>query len=101
MRLKRVVRYLQEKPRAVQLFKWAAEEKEVKVQVDSDWAGCLVTRRSTSGGVLLKGPHVLGHWSRTQPTVALSSGEAEVNAALKGGCEILSVKELLEQWARG
>ena len=43
------------------------------------------------------GDHLLTHWSRTQSCVALSSGEAELNAMLKAGCEGLSMKYLLEE----
>ena len=46
---------------------------------------------------MYRGCHLLAHWSRTQTTVALSSGEAELNAALKGGVELLGVKELLSE----
>ena len=49
---------------------------------------------------MLRGAHILGHWSRTQPNVALSSGEAVLNAALKGACELLSARELLQEWGR-
>ena len=41
------------------------------------------------------GQHLVGHWSRTQQCVALSSGEAELNATLKGACEGFGVKYLL------
>ena len=64
---------------------------------DSDWAGCTKTRRSTSGGGILSGTHLLTHWSRTQTCVALSSGEAELNAMLKAACEGLSLLYLLEE----
>ena len=47
---------------------------------------------------MLLGGHVLSHWARTQATVALSSGEAELNAALKGASECLALKSLLEEW---
>ena len=43
----------------------------------------------------MRGSHCLAHWSRTQLNVALSSGEAELNAALKGGSELLSLRTLL------
>ena len=45
----------------------------------------------------MMGDHLLTHWSRTQSCVALSSGEAELNAMLKAGCEGLSMKYLLEE----
>ena len=43
---------------------------------------------------------MLGHWSRTQATIALSSGEAELNATLKGGCELIGLGVLEEEWGR-
>ncbi len=98
MRLKRVLRYLRGCPRAAFLFKWQPRHFHIRCQVDSDWAGCVRTRRSTSGGLLTRGGHCLGHWSRTQATVALSSGEAELNAAVKGGVELLGIRELLLEW---
>ena len=55
------------------------------------------TRRSTFGGVLFHGSHCLGHWSKTQPVVAFSSGGTELNAALKGGSEILGTQGMLQE----
>ena len=47
------------------------------IYVDSDWAGCHDTRRSTSGvSLFVLGANILSH-SRTQATVALSSGGAD------------------------
>ena len=43
------------------------------------------------------GRHLVAHWSRTQATVALSSGEAEVNAALKAGSEGLGIRSLCQE----
>ncbi len=57
-----------------------ASEVRITAYSDSDWAGCLRTRRSTSGGVMTLDHSTVGHWSRTQAVVALSSGEAEYYA---------------------
>ena len=76
---------------------WQEKQKGLKGHADSDWAGCLRTRRSTSGGTVSLGQHLLAHWSRTQVGVALSSGEAELNAALKAGCECIGVKVMAEE----
>eukprot|EP00969_Alexandrium_andersonii_P114563 5064557-Alexandrium_andersonii.AAC.1 len=35
------------------------------------------SRRSTCGGVCMRGQHAIKHWSTTRKTIALSSGEAE------------------------
>ena len=94
--LKRLARYLAEFPECRSLFHWQSGPTEVSVYTDSDWAGCTRTRRSTSGGIILLGSHLVMHWSRTQQTVALSSCEAELNAMNKGGTEGLGLKHLLE-----
>ena len=95
IKLKRLLRYLRGVPRAGILYRWQDAGKSLTAQVDSDWASCSRTRRSTSGGLLLRGKHVLSAWSRTQATVALSSGEAELNGALKGAAELLGASALL------
>ena len=37
----------------------------------------------------------MGHWSRTQPTIALSSGEAELNASNLGGSEGIGLRNII------
>ena len=61
---------------------------------DSDWGGDQRTRRSTSGGLLLRGVHTIGHWSRTQQVVACSSAEAELNGICKAAAEGLAARNL-------
>ena len=63
--------------------------------VDSDWAGCKATRKSTSGGVLHINRVCVHHYARTQTTVALSSGEAELYAIGTGVAESLGLKNFL------
>ena len=65
---------------------------------DSDWAGDVVRRRSTSGGVVMVNGMVVAHWSKLQSNVALSSGDAELNAAVTGIAETIGVYELLSEW---
>ena len=97
VRLKRILRYLQGAPRASYVFKLHPQVTELVGQVDSDWAGCTRTRRSTSCRIIYKGLRCLAHWSRTQATIALSSGEAELNAALKGAAELLGAQEMMRE----
>ena len=47
------------------------------------------------GRVVLVGGHLIQHWSRTQQLVALSSAEAELNAAVKAGQEGIGIGNLL------
>ena len=52
-KMKRLARYLLGPPRQVLMFQPCLEEApEMLVYSDSGWAGCLKTRKSTSGGVL-------------------------------------------------
>ena len=48
--LKRVARYLIGRPRQYQEFRWQRMPKKLTTFTDSDFAGCLRTRKSTSGG---------------------------------------------------
>ena len=92
--LKRVVRYLVGAPRLVWFFSGAGEEmpRFIDVHVDSDWAGKLADRRSTSGGVITVDGGCLKTWSRTQKTRALSSGEAEYYSLVGGAAEGLGLQ---------
>jgi len=94
-RVRRIGRYLKENLRLVQEFGWQEEGAEVRVYTDSDWAGGDRTRKSTSGGVIMRGRHCLKFWSKTQQTIALSSGEAELMALVKGCCEGLGMQSLM------
>ena len=57
--LKRVARYLISHRRLVHTYEWQDECPTVSVHTDSNWAGCLKTRKSTSGACLFNGTH--GH----------------------------------------
>ena len=55
----------------------------VDVYNDTDWFGRPRTRHSTSGGCVVIGQHCIRSWSSTQPSVTLSSGEAEFYGLVK------------------
>ena len=65
------------------------------VYTDTDWAGCPKTRKSTSGGSVMFGSHLIKHWSSTQTSVALSSGEAEFAGVIRGAGQGLGYQALL------
>ena len=98
--LKRLARYLAGKPRVILHFGWQRAPSTLDVYSDSDRAGCVRTRRSTSGGALMRGSHVLKTWSTTQPTIALSSAEAELIAAVRGAAEGLTALTLCTDFGR-
>ena len=95
-RLKRLARFLVGAPRLVYKYDWAHDcpDNELTVIVDTDFAGCRVSRRSTNGGVIMRGNHCLRHWSSTQTTVALSSGEAELGGLCKGAANGIGMRSV-------
>ena len=95
LRLKRVARYLAEVPRYVQKYAWQQPEIRVNAYADSDWAGHKVSRKSTSGGLLMIGGHLIKSWSSTQPVIALSSGEAELYALVKAASQAKGLCSLM------
>ena len=68
---------------------------DIACYVDSDWAGCSRTRKSTSGSTVQVLDCDVIYSSRTQATVALSSGETELYAIGQGVNEALFVKNLV------
>jgi hypothetical protein len=94
MIVKRIIRYLKGKPRVAIRYKFQEESEGIVVYTDSDWAGDIETRKSTSGGVVCRGSHTISWWCKLQSNIALSSCEAELNAALKGAVEGLNVQRL-------
>ena len=94
-RLKRLGRYLKGKPRLQQMLAWQQGQTTLKVYSDADWAGCKDSRRSTTGGCVKIGAHMVKGWSKTQSLIALSSGEFEFYASLKAAAEGLGVLAML------
>ena len=93
-KLKKLGRYLSGRARVVVQFKFQELPNSVNVWVDSDWAGCLRTRRSTIGGGIRVGGHTVKTWSSTQAIVATSSGEAEYHGVVKGASALLGFRAL-------
>ena len=63
---------------------------------DADWAGDKETRRSTSGYCCSLGSGVVSWLSKKQPTVALSTTEAEYRVATQATCEATWFEILLK-----
>ena len=96
-KLKRVVRYLAGKPRLLHCYNWGKEKLDqqyLEIYVDTDFAGCKETRRSTNGGVCLLGGCNVRQWAKTQTTLALSSGEAELHGINMGITQGLGLQSL-------
>ena len=99
LKLKRTARYLKSHGRLVYNFPWGEnsipDEDYIDIFVDTDFAGCAQTRRSTSGGVILYHGHCVKHWSTTQTTLSLSSGESELHGISKGVSLGLGMQSLI------
>ncbi len=92
--LKRLGRFVAGHKRLVYHYPWQTADR-VDTYSDTDWAGCPKTRKSTSGGCLMLGRHLLKSWSSTQTSIALSSGEAEFYGVVKAGGISLGFQSLL------
>ena len=70
---------------------------EIQAFADSDWAGCVKTRKSTSGASLALWGVTIATSSRTQATQALRSAEAELYAMGMAIQDALHLQSLLQE----
>ena len=63
---------------------------------DADWANNKSSRKSVSGGVIFLDGQYAFSYSRTQKTVALSSGESEYYALTGAVAEGIGIREAVE-----
>ena len=81
--------------RVVNKYAYQKYCKIIDVWSDTDHAGCMQTRKSTTGGVTMFGNHVIKHWSSTQTLIALSSGEAEYCGCVRAVSHVLGLRSIL------
>ena len=82
-------------PRLVHVYKLQDSPSAVDIYVDTDFAGCKETRSSTSGGAVVVGGCLVKHWSKTQTTISLSSGESELHGIAQGMAQSLGIQSLM------
>ena len=97
-RLKRVAKYLHGHPDCLQWYPFQEDTDTDVLTTDADWATCKESLRSNSGRTLQLENHLIAAWSRVQPRIALSSGEAELNAGMRGILEILGFVHLMREF---
>lgn len=104
--LKRLGKFMKKRPRLARVYHFQGEVvgkasiEEFFSPVDSNWADCKRSCKSTSGGAIKVGKHSITEWSITQSTVSLSSGEAEFYAILRGAQEGLAIQAMAKEMGR-
>ena len=95
--LKRGVRYLRGNPRLVHLFPNQTQFTNLELWVDADHAGCIRSRKSTTGTALRLGKCTIRRTCKSQAVIALSSGEAEYYGLVSGLCQALGEQSILSK----
>ena len=67
---------------------WQEAPESLVGFVDSDFAACPRTRKSTAGGCIKWCQYMIKSRAKTLPFLALSSGEAELVAVVRGAMEL-------------
>ena len=96
--LKRIGRYLKGRPRLIWKYHWQGEVGIVDITSDANWAGCRRGRKSTSGGTIMIGSHLVRTYSKSQATIAKSSAESELYALVRASAEGLGIATLLSDF---
>ena len=94
LKLKKIGRYLLYRGRVAHLYRWQGLPTTFTVFVDSNWAGCPKTKRSTTGAAVGSGDCRIRSLSNTQSNIALSSAEAELYAMVHGASEGLGAQAM-------
>ena len=91
-------KYLKSHDRSGYQYRYQDMPQGLTIWTDTDYAGCKRTRKSTSGGVVMWGSHLIKSWSSTQSVIALSSGEAEYYGIVKGASVGLGLQAVLRDF---
>ena len=100
--LKRMGRFLKHRPILVQHFRNQMHHQrgitDLEVWCGADHAGCIGTRKSTTGCVILLGTSTTKTFWRGQGMISMSSGEAEYYGLVSAAAEALGEASLLKDW---
>ncbi|GAU24969.1 hypothetical protein TSUD_312040 [Trifolium subterraneum] len=93
--IKRIMRYVKGTVGLGIMYKRTDDNLQLHGWSDSDYAGDLDDRKSTSGYVFMLGSGAISWSSRKQPIVTLSTTEAEFVAAASCACQSLWLRNML------
>ncbi|KAI3797947.1 hypothetical protein L1987_33212 [Smallanthus sonchifolius] len=95
--VKMIFRYLKGKPR---LGLWYSKQQsfDFKAYTDSDYGGCNLDRKSTSGGCQFLGDRLVSWQCKKQSMVSVSTCEAEYIAAASCCSQILWIQQQLRDY---
>eukprot|EP00253_Pinus_taeda_P007023 PITA_07023 len=91
---KRILRYVKGTKSFGILYN-VSEHSDLVGYTDSDWAGSVDDRKSTSGYVFHMGSETISWASKKQSIVALSTAEAEYVAATAAACQVVWMRRML------
>eukprot|EP00253_Pinus_taeda_P011870 PITA_11870 len=91
---KRILRYVKGTKRFGILYT-SSESSDLVGYTDSDWAGSVDDRKSTSGYIFHMGSGAISWASKKQSIVALSTAEAEYVAATAAACQVVWMRRML------
>ena len=74
---------------------FSTQHQTLTAYSDSDWAGCIDSRKSIAGYCLYIGSSLISWRSKKQTTIARSSCEAEYRAIAATMCEVQWISYLL------
>ncbi|KAG2406196.1 Retrovirus-related Pol polyprotein from transposon RE1 Retro element 1 [Vigna angularis] len=92
----RILRYIKGSPGQGLLYENKGNTR-IKGYCDADWAGSPIDRRSTTGYCVLLGGNLVSWKSKKQNVVARSSAEAEYRSMALTTCELVWIKQLLQE----
>ncbi|RDX95942.1 Copia protein, partial [Mucuna pruriens] len=92
----RILRYIKKTPRHGLLYEDKGD-KYISGYCDADWEGSPIDRRSTTGFCISIRGNVVSWKSKKQSTVSHSSVEAEYRAMVSATCELIWVKQLIQE----
>lgn len=92
----RILRYIKRTPGQGLLYEDKGSTQIVGF-CDADWAGSPIDRRSTSGYCVSIGGNLVSWKSKKQNVVARSSAEAEYRAMAVATCELIWIKQILQE----